>query len=120
LALSAVRVTCEKVIVKRFDAIQNLGAVSILCSDTTGTLTTDCVRVSSSTAYSGAPSDLAVKLAYVNSSLQTGTRSPIDMAVVDHMKEKLRDGLLADMSLYGWIKLGEIPFDSARQLHARR
>ncbi|EDR00953.1 Ca-transporting ATPase, truncated [Laccaria bicolor S238N-H82] len=62
-AHSAVRVARKKVIVKVFEAIQSLGAVNILCSDKTGTLTIDLVRVSGSTPGSGEPSDLPIKLA---------------------------------------------------------
>ncbi|EDR08362.1 Ca-transporting ATPase, truncated [Laccaria bicolor S238N-H82] len=62
-AHSAVRVARKKVIVKVFEAIQSLGAVNILCSDKTGTLTIDLVRVSGLTPSSGEPSDLPLKLA---------------------------------------------------------
>jgi P-type Mg2+ transporter len=116
LALSAVRIARKKVIVKRLDAIQNLGAVSILCSDKTGTLTVDSVHVSASVSESGVASDLPVKLAYVNSVMQTGTRSPIDSAVVEYMKKRLDMEDFKDVNLEGWVKLGEIPFDSSRRL----
>lgn len=115
LALSAVRVARKKVIVKRFDAIQSLGAVRILCSDKTGTLTADLVRISMSTTGTGDLSQLPIKLAYINSSLQTGSRSPIDHAIVDFVNESGQDifkGIPGD----GWVKQGEVPFDSSRRL----
>lgn len=125
MALSAVRVARQKVIVKRFDAIQNLGAVTILCSDKTGTLTMDHVRVSSSTSGVGDQSDLPLKLAYLNSALQTGTRSPIDGAIVDSVKERFAPSTHegrgegegdSDIKLEEWDKLAEVPFDSTRRL----
>ncbi|KAG2340873.1 Mg-transporting ATPase [Suillus weaverae] len=115
LALSAVRVARKKVIVKRFDAIQNLGAVQILCSDKTGTLTADLVRISMSTTGTGDLSQLPIKLAYINSSLQTGSRSPIDYAIVDFVNESEQD-IVTDIPGDGWVKQGEVPFDSSRRL----
>ncbi|KAG2043361.1 Mg-transporting ATPase [Suillus americanus] len=115
LALSAVRVAHKKVIVKRFDAIQNLGAVRILCSDKTGTLTADLVRISMSTTGTGDLSQLPIKLAYINSSLQTGSRSPIDHAIVDFVNQSEQD-FFTDIPRDGWVKQGEVPFDSSRRL----
>lgn len=115
LALSAVRVARKKVIVKRFDAIQSLGAVQILCSDKTGTLTADLVRISMSTTGTGDLSQLPIELAYINSSLQTGSRSPIDHAIVDFVDESEQD-IFTDIPGDGWVKRGEVPFDSSRRL----
>lgn len=119
MVLSAIRVARKKVIVKRFDAIQNLGSVSILCSDKTGTLTLDSVNVSASTTDKGVPSDLPAMLAYINSTMQMGVRSPIDSAVVNYVKKKRceDDGEEDDQDdLRGWTKLGELAFDSSRRL----
>lgn len=119
LALSAVRVAREKVIVKQFEAIQNLGAVTILCSDKTGTLTMDMVQLSVSIRSDGIPSELPLKLAYVNSSLQTGTRSLLDAAIVDHARKTvLESGSTVDdhFELDNWRKISEVPFDSSRRL----
>ncbi|KAL4064158.1 hypothetical protein V8B97DRAFT_1876143 [Scleroderma yunnanense] len=114
LALSAVRIAKKKVIVKRFDAIQNLGAVKVLCSDKTGTLTIDLVRVSSSVTGMGGESELPVKLAFINSSLQTGSRSPIDRAIVDYVHNN--EGFIEGDWHKEWCKNGEVPFDSTRRL----
>jgi len=100
--------------VKRFDAIQNLGAVKVLCSDKTGTLTIDLVRISSSVTPAGEDSDLPIKLAFINSSLQTGTRSPIDRAIVDYVCN--HEGSLEGDWQDDWLKHGEVPFDSTRRL----
>ena len=99
---------------KRFDAIQNLGAVKVLCSDKTGTLTIDLVRISSSVSSAGEDSDLPIKLAFINSSLQTGTRSPIDRAIVDYVCN--HEGSLEGDWQDDWQKHGEVPFDSTRRL----
>lgn len=115
LALSAVRIARQKVIVKRFDAIQNLGAVSVLCSDKTGTLTADLVRVAKSVNAEGELSDLPIKLSFINSSLQTGSRSPIDRAILDYVDEDEK-GSFSDVGPDGWTKLGEVPFDSTRRM----
>jgi Mg2+-importing ATPase len=115
LALSAVRIARQKVIVKRFDAIQNLGAVSVLCSDKTGTLTADLVRVAKSVNTKGELSDFPIKLSFINSLLQTGSRSPIDRAILDYIGENEKDSL-TDVQLNGWSKLGEVPFDSTRRM----
>ena len=115
LALSAVRIARQKVIVKRFDAIQNLGAVSVLCSDKTGTLTADLVRVAKSVNIKGELSDLPIKLSFINSFLQTGSRSPIDRAILDYVDEDEK-GTFNDVQLDSWSKLGEVPFDSTRRM----
>ncbi|KIM84272.1 hypothetical protein PILCRDRAFT_96904 [Piloderma croceum F 1598] len=123
LALSAVRVARKKVIVKRFDAIQNLGAVSVLCSDKTGTLTVDHVRVSASITGFGDQSNFPLRLAYLNSALQTGTRSLIDCAIVDLVQEEGFSKFSTedssgedDVTLEEWDKVAEVPFDSTRRL----
>ncbi|KIK92577.1 hypothetical protein PAXRUDRAFT_147003 [Paxillus rubicundulus Ve08.2h10] len=113
LALSAVRIARQHVIVKRFDAIQNLGAVSVLCSDKTGTLTADLVRVSKSITSKGELSDLPVSLAFINSLLQTGSRSPIDRAIVDYVAGDEKYSFGDQGRLH---KHGEVPFDSTRRL----
>lgn len=115
LALSAVRIARQKVIVKRFDAIQNLGAVSILCSDKTGTLTADLVRVAKSVNARCYPSDLPIKLSFINSLLQTGSRSPIDRAILDYVGEDEKSSF-GDIQVDGWSKLAEVPFDSTRRM----
>ncbi|KAI6139389.1 Mg-transporting ATPase [Pisolithus tinctorius] len=116
LALSAVRIAKKNVIVKRFDAIQNLGAVRVLCSDKTGTLTIDLVSVSTSVSSNGEHSELPIKLAYINSLLQTGTRSPIDRAIVEYVHANEKGPAPGDGHQDSWHKHGEVPFDSTRRL----
>lgn len=105
LARGAIAMAQKNVIVKRLDGVQNLGMVDCCCTDKTGTLTVDRVELSSSLDGTGAPSDLPKRLAYVNASLQTGSRTLLDQAII--AQDKL------DIPVR---KLGEIPFDSSRRL----
>jgi Mg2+-importing ATPase len=63
----------------------------------------------------GALSQLPIELAYINSSLQTGSRSPIDHAIVDFVNQSEQD-IFTDIPRDGWVKQGEVPFDSSRRL----
>lgn len=91
------------------DGVQSLGGVTCLCTDKTGTLTCDEVRFHSSVdAYNNA-SAYAFQLALINSTLQTGSRSLLDRAVIDAAPGKLID-------VSALLKLGEVPFDSFRRL----
>jgi P-type Mg2+ transporter len=82
LAQGAVRMARENVIVKHLPAIQNLGSIDILCSDKTGTLTTGELALESAVDGFGAPSPEVLRLAGVNSVLETGIRSPLDAAIL--------------------------------------
>lgn len=63
----------------------------------------------------GELSDLPVNLCFINSLLQTGSRSPIDRAILDYIGQAEK-GPLTDVQLDGWSKLGEVPFDSTRRM----
>ena len=105
LARGAVRMAREQVVVKRLPAIQNFGTIDIFCSDKTGTLTTGEMVLSSSVDYSGKPADHVLAMAYVNSKLETGIRSPLDVAI---LKNQRREAELYE-------KCDEIPFDFDRR-----
>src|SRR5262249_2258647 len=105
LTAGALRMAREGVIVKHLPAIQNFGSIDVFCSDKTGTLTTGQVRVERSVDASGAPSDRARVLAMVNSHFETGIRSPLDIALLDH----------ADVDFSRYEKVDEIPFDFERR-----
>jgi len=106
LAQGAIRMGRQKVIVKNLAAIQNFGSIDVLCSDKTGTLTTGDVALEKSLDPFGAPSPEPLRLGWLNSSLETGIRSPLD--------EALR-ALPAPEGLEAWEKLDEIPFDFERR-----
>lgn len=106
LAKGALSMAKKKVIVKRLPSIQNLGAIDILCTDKTGTLTQDKVVLERSVDIIGNPSEDALTYAYLNSYYQTGLRNLIDRAVLDHVDLDVeRDCTLVD----------ELPFDFQRR-----
>jgi Mg2+-importing ATPase len=105
LGRGALRMARQKVIVKHLAAIQNFGSMDILCSDKTGTLTTGDMILDRNLDGLGNPSDRALELATLNSSFETGIRSPLDAAILKHGSR--------DTSTY--TKLDEIPFDFERR-----
>jgi Mg2+-importing ATPase len=84
LAKGALTMAKKKVIVKRLPSIQNLGAIDILCTDKTGTLTQDRVVLEQHLDITGRTSEDVLTYAYLNSYYQTGLRNLIDRAVLDH------------------------------------
>lgn len=110
LAIGAVTMSRKKVIVKRLDAIQNFGAMDILCTDKTGTLTQDKIFLERHTDAYGLESDEVLKLAYLNSYHQTGLKNLLDVAVLSHaeLHHELRLASAFD-------KVDEIPFDFKRR-----
>ncbi len=95
----------QKVIVKHLAAIQNFGSMNILCSDKTGTLTSGELKLDQSLDALGHPSNRTLLLAYINSTYETGIRSPLDATILAHTQ--------IDVSSYH--KLDEIPFDFERR-----
>ncbi|QRY78217.1 magnesium-translocating P-type ATPase [Pseudomonas sp. PDNC002] len=110
LAKGAVVLSRRKVIVKRLDAIQNFGAMDILCTDKTGTLTQDRIVLERHTDAFGHVQDRVLQLAFLNSHYQTGLKNLLDVAVLEHVE--LRHALKVDSR---FRKLDEIPFDFARR-----
>src|SRR5947209_18544738 len=76
LAKGAQRMARGKVIVKRLEAIENLGNMDILCSDKTGTLTLGAVKLQAHVGVAGDESEAVLKWACINSALESGVRSP--------------------------------------------
>ena len=110
LAKGAIRMAKEKVIVKRISAIQDFGAMDILCTDKTGTLTEDRVMLREHLDMNGNESENVLQLAYLNSSLQTGLKNLMDEAIIEHMESEHRSTGLQHL-----IKIDEIPFDFMRR-----
>ena len=110
LARGAVRLSRKKVIVKRLDAIQNFGAMDVLCTDKTGTLTQDKVALGRHIDPFGKPSDEVLNFAFLNSHYQTGLKNLLDRAVLDHVELKDELKLEEDYS-----KVDEVPFDFERR-----
>lgn len=106
LAKGALVMARRKVIVKRLTAIQNFGAIDILCTDKTGTLTEDKVVLERHVDITGNVSEDVLNYAYLNSFYQTGLRNLIDRAVVESADLDVeRDTVLVD----------ELPFDFQRR-----
>jgi P-type Mg2+ transporter len=105
LARGAVVMARKKVIVKHLSAIQNFGSIDVLCSDKTGTLTTGEMVLDRSVDPMGHPSDRAFTLAWVNSTYETGIKSPLDAAICK----------LPCASPGEFEKCDEIPFDFERR-----
>ena len=110
LARGAVAMSREKVIVKRLSAIQNIGAMDVLCTDKTGTLTQDRIILKRHLDIRGEESDEVLRYAFLNSHFQSGLRNLLDDAVLAHVelhKELGSDG--------GYAKVDELPFDFSRR-----
>lgn len=110
LARGAVKLSKQKVIVKHLDAIQNFGAMDILCTDKTGTLTQDKIVLENHTDVSGKVSERVLHAAWLNSHYQTGLKNLLDTAVLEGVELEAARGLAAR-----WQKVDEIPFDFERR-----
>ena len=110
LAKGALTMSRKKVIVKRLDAIQNIGAMDVLCTDKTGTLTQDHIILEKYVDLRGEPSDRVLDFAYLNSHYQSGLKNLLDVAVLKYAE--VHDKLHAQ-GLYQ--KVDEIPFDFQRR-----
>ncbi|CAM5439053.1 magnesium-translocating P-type ATPase [Pseudomonas fragi] len=110
LAKGAVFLSRKKVIVKRLDAIQNFGAMDVLCTDKTGTLTQDKIFLARHVDVWGQESDDVLEMAYLNSYYQTGLKNLLDVAVLEHVEvhRELNVGT-------AFSKVDEIPFDFTRR-----
>jgi len=110
LAKGAVILSRKKVIVKRLDAIQNFGAMDVLCTDKTGTLTQDKIFLARHVDVWGEESDEVLEAAYLNSYYQTGLKNLLDVAVLEHVEvhQELNPA-------NNYRKVDEIPFDFNRR-----
>jgi P-type Mg2+ transporter len=110
LAKGALAMSKKKVIVKRLNSIQNFGAMNVLCTDKTGTLTQDKVILEKYVDPEGSPSDHVLKYAYLNSFYQTGLKNLLDRAVLEHVEMNRSLNIFSD-----YRKIDEIPFDFSRR-----
>jgi len=107
LAKGALAMSKRKVVVKQLNAIQNFGAMDVLCTDKTGTLTLDKIMLERHLDLDGDESDDALEYGYLNSHFQTGLKNLMDKAVLAH-----RD---LEHSIAKWKVVDEIPFDFQRR-----
>ncbi len=105
LGQGAARMARQKVIVKHLESMQNFGSIDVLCSDKTGTLTSGNMALNQYLDLREQPSKRVLLFAYLNSYYETGIKSPLDAAILQHTA--------LDVSPYR--KLDEIPFDFERR-----
>ncbi|MDA8058908.1 MAG: magnesium-translocating P-type ATPase [Nitrospiraceae bacterium] len=110
LARGALSMAKRKVIVKRLPAIQNFGAIDVLCTDKTGTLTQDKVVLEKYVDPLGNPKNHVLKYAFLNSFYQTGLKNLLDVAILKHHEIWGEIAVERD-----YQKIDEIPFDFARK-----
>lgn len=114
LAKGANRMAKEKVVVKRLNSIHNLGAMSVLCTDKTGTLTQNKIILHNHLDIEGDESTDVLKYAYLNSINQTGLKNLLDVAVLEEAENNYRTkGFFETVKPYR--KIDELPFDFARR-----
>jgi Mg2+-importing ATPase len=110
LSKGALAMSRKKVIVKRINAIQNLGAMDVLCTDKTGTLTMDHVILEKYCDVVLEESEGVLALAYMNSHFQTGLKNILDRAILAHIETH------AHAAIPEYAKVDEIPFDFQRRI----
>jgi len=106
LSKGAIAMSKKKVIVKNLKSIQNFGAMNILCTDKTGTLTQDNIVLEKHLDVAGRESQDVLEYAYMNSYFQTGLRNLLDRAILAHEEIKVEPNAR---------KIDEIPFDFTRK-----
>ena len=105
LTRGALRMAALKVIVKRPSAIQDMGAMDVLCTDKTGTLTEAKIRLERHVDATGQDNPHVLALAYLNSYFESGLKSPLDDAILAH----------EEIDVSAWHKIDEVPFDFERR-----
>jgi Mg2+-importing ATPase len=105
LSAGARLMAAKQVIVKRLDAIEDFGAMTVLCTDKTGTMTAGSIELHEAIDLDGHPSDDVRRLAFINASLQVGFSNPIDAAIV----------AAGGVDATGIRALAEVPYDFNRR-----
>jgi len=110
LSKGALAMSRKKVIVKKLNSIQNFGAMDVLCTDKTGTLTIDHVILELHVDVFKNESEEVLRDAYVISHFQTGLKNVLDRAVLKHKQ------VHADLNIEKFSKVDELPFDFSRRM----
>lgn len=110
LAKGAMVMAKKEVIVKRLNAIQNFGAIDVLCTDKTGTLTQDKVILERHVDIDGQDDDRVLEFAWLNSHYQTGLKNLLDVAVLEAADSETCQRLQGEYTL-----VDEVPFDFTRR-----
>ena len=106
LSKGAITMAKKEVIVKRLNSIQNFGAMDVLCTDKTGTLTLDKIVLEKHCDITGKENEDVLRFAYVNSYYQTGLKNLLDRAILNHEQLLVKQ----------YKKVDEIPFDFQRKI----
>lgn len=110
LSKGAIAMSRKKVIVKQLNAIQNFGAMDVLCTDKTGTITEGKIVLEKHLDVLGQESERVLQYSYLNSYYQTGLKNLMDVAILDY--EHLNEELQVDKT---YCKIDELPFDFERR-----
>jgi len=105
LSRGALRMAASKVIVKRLASIHNLGSMDVFCTDKTGTLTEARIHLERHLDPLGRKCQRVLELAYLNSFFETGLKSPLDDAILEHK----------EIDASSWLKIDEVQFDFERR-----
>ena len=115
LAKGAIIMAKEKVVIKKLNAIQDLGAIDILCTDKTGTLTQDEIVLEYPLDIHGELDLSVLRRAYLNSYFQTGLKNLMDRAIINRtQKEAKKHEIVRDLD-QTFHKIDELPFDFERR-----
>ncbi|WP_240915982.1 magnesium-translocating P-type ATPase [Erysipelothrix sp. HDW6C] len=115
LAKGAVAMSKEKTIIKNLNSIQNLGAIDVLCTDKTGTLTADKVVLQYHLDVKGKENVQVLRHAYLNSYFQTGLKNLMDFAVISRTEQESENDVSLNYLSTNYTKVDEIPFDFERR-----
>lgn len=110
LSRGAVRMAKQRAVVKHLPAMHNLGAMDVLCTDKTGTLTQAKIEMRDALDADGQASPRVFELAYLNSYFESGIKSPLDAAILAHALS-----VPEPVAASAWIKADEVPFDFERR-----
>ena len=110
LSRGSINMSKKKVIVKQLNSIQNFGAMNVLCTDKTGTLTLNRITLIDNLNILGKTDPQVLHYAYINSYYQTGFKNLLDTAIVKHTK----DNKVNDID-FNYRKIDELPFDFKRR-----
>lgn len=115
LSKGAVAMSKKKVIIKNLNSIQNLGAIDILCTDKTGTLTEDKVKLQYHLDIDGKSDTRVLRYGFLNSYYQTGLKNLIDIAIINKGMELKEIDENIEGTITNYKKIDEVPFDFQRR-----
>ena len=115
LAKGSIIMAKEKVVIKKLNAIQDLGAIDILCTDKTGTLTQDEIVLEYPLDIHGDLDMAVLRRAYLNSHFQTGLKNLMDRAIISRTEKEVKEHAILQNLDTSFQKIDELPFDFERR-----